>query len=73
MGVLTSNLRSGTTLHWNHRRGDAHEITVGRAVAACAHPAAAWRLLPGAWRWWIVVGYAVLGYTVTLTALWLRS
>jgi hypothetical protein len=42
---------------------------VGRSMAVCAHPYAAWRLRPGATRVLIVSAYAAAAYVLVLGAL----
>ena len=51
------------------RPSNRFEIAVGRALAVCVHPYAAWRIasIPGRVR--IVIGYAVAAYLTVLGAL----
>lgn len=46
-----------------------HEIFLGRAVAICVHPLAAWRVDGRATRAMLVGGYFVIGFTTVLVAL----
>lgn len=45
------------------------EVAIGRAVAYCCHPAAAWQLLSGRSRAFIVAAYVAAGYLTVLAAL----
>jgi hypothetical protein len=54
---------------WRGRPGDRREILLGRALAACAHPIAAWRFYSVSWRLWILTAYAAAGYVIVLGAL----
>jgi hypothetical protein len=48
------------------------EILIGRSLAACVHPWAAWRLSP--WeRLRLIVGYLILGYITVFAVLLLRA
>jgi hypothetical protein len=47
------------------------EIVIGRALAFCLHPRAAWRILPASGRAFVIAAYACAGYVVGLTALML--
>ncbi len=42
---------------------------VGRSLAACAHPVAAWRSKSRAFRLQVFFGYFVAGYVLMLTIL----
>jgi hypothetical protein len=59
----------------NHTPGRQQErvaLAMGRALAACCHPVAAWRR-GSAYRLPMVVGYVVAGYAVVLAALTFRN
>jgi hypothetical protein len=45
------------------------ETLIGRGVAVCAHPSAAWRLEQRQTRLLLVGGYFVIGFVGVLTAL----
>ena len=45
------------------------EIVLGRMLAACAHPFAAWRLLSVSWRVSMLAAYAAMGFFTVLSAL----
>ena len=45
------------------------EILLGRALAFCVHPTAAWRRLPASGRAMVVAVYLGAGYVTVLTAL----
>lgn len=45
------------------------EVFIGRTMAACVHPYAAWRVLPRAARVVVVSTYATLTYVAVLVAL----
>jgi hypothetical protein len=48
------------------------EIFLGRSLAACVHPWAAWRL--SSWeRLRLIVGYLIIGYITVLGVLALRA
>jgi hypothetical protein len=51
------------------RGDDRQEIMLGRALAACVHPFAAWRLYSTSWRLWILTAYAAAGYVIGLGVL----
>lgn len=46
-----------------------YEALIGRSLAMCAHPAAAWRVGSTRARLVVVAGYFVAGYVVSLGAL----
>ena len=48
------------------------EILIGRTLACCVHPAAAWRVVSARGRAAIVSAYAAAGYVAVLAALLLR-
>lgn len=52
-----------------HRTSDSVAIVVGRTLAACLHPFAAWRLFSTSWRSLIVTAYAAAGYVIVLSVL----
>jgi hypothetical protein len=54
-------------------RGDFLAIMLGRTVAFCVHPLAAWQLLSTSWRLWILTVYAGTAYVVVLGALILTA
>ncbi|HWW83042.1 MAG TPA: hypothetical protein VNZ26_05535 [Vicinamibacterales bacterium] len=58
---MTSRLR-------HDRQSTKTEILIGRTLAACAHPFAAWRL-SNEQRAMIVLTYSVAAYIIVLTAL----
>jgi hypothetical protein len=45
------------------------EILIGRGLACCLNPRAAWRVLPRAGRAMVVVAYAGAGFVATITVL----
>jgi hypothetical protein len=45
------------------------EAVVGRSLAACVHPVAAWRSKSNAFRLQLVFGYAIAGYVLMMLAL----
>jgi hypothetical protein len=49
------------------------EILIGRWLAFCAHPAAAWRVLPPSGRCLVAVSYAAASYAASLSLLLLLS
>ena len=46
---------------------------IGRSLAACVHPYAAWRVSSRSGRLTILIGYAVIGYVAVLGALLIHS
>jgi hypothetical protein len=51
----------------------APEVVIGRWLAFCAHPIAAWRLLPRSGRCLIALSYAAVSYAAALGVLVLIS
>jgi hypothetical protein len=51
----------------------APELVLGRWLAFCAHPVAAWRLLPLSGRCLIALSYAAAGYAAAFLGLVLIS
>lgn len=49
------------------------DIVIGRTLACCAHPAAAWRRLSGPGRALIVTTYFIVSYLGVLAVLFSRS
>lgn len=49
------------------------EILIGRSLAECAHPWAAWRLSSSWERLRLIVGYAIIGYITAFGVLVVRS
>jgi len=47
----------------------APDIALGRWLAFCAHPVAAWRLLPLPGRFLLMASYAGVSYTVSLAVM----
>jgi hypothetical protein len=45
------------------------EVFIGRGLACCLHPTAAWRVLPAAGRAMVVAAYLCAGYGAALTVL----
>ena len=48
------------------------DVVIGRTLACCAHPAAAWRRLSGSGKALIVTAYFVIGYVGGLVLLGIR-
>ena len=48
--------------HW-------HEVLLGRSLAACAHPMAAWQAKARSFRVLLVGGYFLVGYIAVLAAM----
>jgi hypothetical protein len=53
-------LKSST--HW-------HEVLIGRSLAACVHPMAAWRSKTRSFRVLLLTGYFALGYIAVLAGI----
>ena len=64
-----STNRSGKTLPQFPSERNRLEMLLGRALAACVHPFAAWRRFSMSWRFWIVVAYLATGYVIVLGVL----
>jgi hypothetical protein len=45
------------------------DLLLGRLLAFCVHPVAAWRVLTPFWRFAILTIYAAAGFLIVLTAL----
>jgi hypothetical protein len=45
------------------------ELFIGRSLAFCAHPLAAWRVVSRRWRFLMVFTYFVAAYATILSAL----
>ena len=45
------------------------EIIIGRGLACCCHPLAAWRVMTRAGRGLVIAAYAGISFTVTLATL----
>ncbi|HET7217487.1 MAG TPA: hypothetical protein VFJ02_05545 [Vicinamibacterales bacterium] len=45
------------------------ELIIGRGLACCLNPRAAWRVMTRSGRALVVVAYGAAGFVVTLTAL----
>ncbi len=57
---------------WNHscrRPGVTLDILLGRSLAFCVHPSAAWTRLPARGRALLIAAYFGAGYVVVLAAL----
>ena len=50
----------------------ALEALLGRWVACCVHPYAAWRVLPGSGRAWLLFTYFGAAYVTVLGVLFVR-
>jgi hypothetical protein len=48
------------------------DVVIGRTLACCLHPAAAWRRVPGSGRALIVGTYFVIGYLGVLAVLFAK-
>jgi hypothetical protein len=46
-----------------------HEVLIGRSLAACAHPMAAWQSKARSFRLLLVAGYFAVGYVTVLVAI----
>jgi hypothetical protein len=53
--------------------GSSIETLVGRSLAMCVHPYAAWRVRSLKGRVFVVVAYAAVGYALTLSVLQLAA
>ena len=51
------------------RTSDGVAIVVGRTLAGCIHPFAAWRLFSTTWRSLMLTAYAAAGYVIVLSVL----
>jgi hypothetical protein len=46
-----------------------HEVLIGRSLAACVHPMAAWQSKARSFRLLLVAGYFAVGYVTVLVAI----
>ena len=46
-----------------------HEVLIGRSLAACVHPMAAWQSKVRSFRLLLVAGYFAVGYVTVLVAI----
>ena len=46
-----------------------HEVLIGRSLAACIHPMAAWRAKARSFRVLLVAGYFALGYVTVMATM----
>jgi hypothetical protein len=46
-----------------------HEVLIGRSMAACVHPMAAWQSKAQSFRVLLVAGYFVVGYLSGMAAI----
>lgn len=46
-----------------------HEVLIGRSLAACVHPMAAWQSKARSFRLLLVAGYFAVGYVAALAAI----
>ena len=46
-----------------------HEVLIGRSLAACAHPMAAWQAKARSFRVLLVGGYFIVGYFTVLAVM----
>jgi hypothetical protein len=61
--------RQSTVACWQNGPSYCPEIVLGRMLAACAHPFAAWQLLSISWRVSMLAAYAAIGFFTVLSAL----
>jgi hypothetical protein len=60
-GAMTSHSPRSSS-HW-------HEVLIGRSMAACVHPIAAWHSRVLSFRVLLVASYFVVGYLSALAAI----
>jgi len=58
---MTSQLSSSSN-RW-------HEVLLGRSIAACVHPMAAWQSRAKSFRVLLLAGYFAMGYVTVLAAI----
>jgi hypothetical protein len=73
LAYILSALCGMTPSHPATRTSNRLEIALGRSLAACLHPMAAWRVFPGPRRYLIAGAYGVAAYGAVLAALLLLS
>jgi hypothetical protein len=56
-------------LHPRNSSSRWHEVLLGRSLAACAHPFAAWQSRARSFRVLVVAGYFAVGYVAVLAAI----
>ena len=67
--ALVTITHQSTPSGWHGQKSYSPEIVLGRTVAACVHPFAAWRLLSTSWRLLMLAAYAATSYVTVLAAL----
>ncbi len=55
--------------HSTHSSTHWHEVLLGRSLAACVHPMAAWQSKARSFRVLLVAGYFAVGYVTVLAAI----
>jgi hypothetical protein len=55
--------------HVPARASNRLEVLIGRSLAACVHPLAAWRSRARSFRVMLLVGYFAAGYVTVLVAI----
>jgi len=66
---LLLDASSTMTPHSLHSSSHWHEVLLGRSLAACVHPIAAWQSKTRSFRVMLVAGYFVAAYLAALTAI----
>jgi len=52
-----------------YRPSNRYEVLIGRSLAACIHPLAAWRSTARSFRVLAVAGYFAVGYVAVLVSM----
>jgi hypothetical protein len=55
--------------HQRNRSSNRCEVLIGRSLAACVHPTAAWESTVRSFRVLLLAGYFAAGYVTVLAAL----
>lgn len=63
------NCMDGMAAHSPSSSSHWHEVLLGRSLAACAHPMAAWQAKARSFRVLLLGGYFLAGYIAVLAAM----
>jgi len=66
---LLLNCAVAMAAHSSSSSSQWHEVLLGRSLAACAHPMAAWQAKARSFRVLLVGGYFLAGYLAVLAAM----
>ena len=73
MLIAAAMAHPSRTIKWTSMLDHNSEAILGRTVAACAHPLAAWRVLPTSWKMAVLTVYVGISYLTVLGALFVAA